>query len=510
MFNMSTLTKYIIILTLTVSVSQFTVSRAFAQEDQEERIKKMGFVSISDKDEQKTEPVQKRIPQPKVINIPPKSTNPYVKADSSKPSAKKKVSKQEQPVTSSSFVELENPIVVYADNQKVIETPEEVTLEVALSDNEIKQTASSVLGKETDKKKDYSFQAEPIEHTEEAYNFYNYDPNEMNFKSVDLNNTGIKTVSANDLERQEDPSNSIDLNYKSKNEYQGVPLMDANVSVTSGYRVDNLDWNIAGDLSGANPNILSELTWDDLQMVELKGKVNVVLANYLVLDGKAGWGEIIDGKNQDSDYFGDNRTNEFSRSNNSADEGHVWDYSLGGGLRYPVKDLGPLFIEDNMWVSVLGGYSKHKQHLVMTDLNQTVPDLGPFPGLDSRYSAQWEGPWVGVEVTGTIRRWRGWGRFEYHFPEYQGDATWNLREEFVQPGSFIHFGDDGRGIVFEGGGNYQLTDMWSFALTFTLQDWEMNPGIDRTYFTDGTVIDTRLNEVNWDSLSLTLGLTARF
>jgi len=509
MFNMSTLTKYIIILTITVPASQFTVSGASAQEDQEERIKKMGFVSISEKDEEKTEPVQKRIPQPKVINIPPKLNNPYVKAGS-KSSAKKKISKQDQLVTSSSFVELESPIVVYADNQKVIDTPEKETFEVALSDNEIKQPASPVFGKETDKKKDYAFQAEPIEHKEEAYNFYNYDPNEMNFKSVDLNNTGIKTVSANDLVRQEDPSNSIDLNYKTKNEYQGVPLIDANVSVTSGYRVDDLDWNIAGDLSGANPNILSELTWDDLHMIELKGKVNVVLAKYLVIDGKAGWGEIIDGKNQDSDYDGDNRTEEFSRSNNATDDGHVWDYSVGGGVRVPVENLGYLFIEDNLWIGLLGGYSKHKQHLVITDLNQTIPDLGPFPGLDSRYSAQWEGPWVGVEVSGTIRRWRGWGRFEYHFPEYQGDATWNLREEFVQPGSFIHSSDDGRGIVFEGGGNYQLTDMWSFALTFTLQDWEMNPGIDRVYFTDGTVIDTRLNEVNWDSLSLTFGLTARF
>ena len=35
--------------------------------------------------------------------------------------------------------------------------------------------------------------------------------------------------------------------------------------MTGGYRKDNLDWNIAGDTTGNHPNILSELTWDDVE-----------------------------------------------------------------------------------------------------------------------------------------------------------------------------------------------------------------------------------------------------
>jgi hypothetical protein len=40
--------------------------------------------------------------------------------------------------------------------------------------------------------------------------------------------------------------------------------------VTGGYRVDDLNWNIAGDINGNNPNIISELTWDDLESYQLK------------------------------------------------------------------------------------------------------------------------------------------------------------------------------------------------------------------------------------------------
>jgi len=35
-----------------------------------------------------------------------------------------------------------------------------------------------------------------------------------------------------------------------------------------GYRQDRLDWNIAGDLQGNNPDVLSELKWKDLLIHE--------------------------------------------------------------------------------------------------------------------------------------------------------------------------------------------------------------------------------------------------
>ena len=83
--------------------------------------------------------------------------------------------------------------------------------------------------------------------------------------------------------------------------------------VTGGYRVDDLNWNIAGDINGNNPNIISELTWDDLESYQLKFQGRLVWPNLIALRGSLAYGWLFDGKNQDSDYSGDNRTFEYSR-----------------------------------------------------------------------------------------------------------------------------------------------------------------------------------------------------
>ena len=100
----------------------------------------------------------------------------------------------------------------------------------------------------------------------------------------------------------------------------------------TGYRRDEFRWNKAG--LGGQPNILSELTWEDLDIATVNlGATLYTKENWLV-NFDFLYGEIYDGKNQDSDYFGNNRTQEFSRSNNGADEGSVMDLSIGIGKRY--------------------------------------------------------------------------------------------------------------------------------------------------------------------------------
>ena len=50
------------------------------------------------------------------------------------------------------------------------------------------------------------------------------------------------------------------------------------IELSNGYRVDRLDWNIAGNLAGTNPNVLSELTWRDIEIYQfnigLKALIN--------------------------------------------------------------------------------------------------------------------------------------------------------------------------------------------------------------------------------------------
>ncbi len=55
--------------------------------------------------------------------------------------------------------------------------------------------------------------------------------------------------------------------------------IEVGLELTNSYRIDNLNWNIAGDLYGNNPNILSELTWTDLKIYQLKAGAEVFINN---------------------------------------------------------------------------------------------------------------------------------------------------------------------------------------------------------------------------------------
>jgi len=279
-----------------------------------------------------------------------------------------------------------------------------------------------------------------------------------------------------------------------------------NLEFGAGYRVDNLNWSIAGNINGTNPNVLSELTWSDLEIFQLKAGIRSTISKAFYVRGSLGYGWIFDG---------DNRTLEYSRSNNSADDGNVVDATLGIG--YQLKA-----ISDRLRLVPLVGYSYSDQFLRMTDGFQTVsepslvapedrpPEIGPFAGLDSSYESEWWGPWVGIDVLfDASEKMTLFGGFEYHWADYHGEANWNLISKFAHPKSFEHDAD-GTGIIVALGGEYHLTQPWYISLNINYQDWSTDPGLDRLFYADGTTADTRLNEVNWDSFAILLGLTYRF
>jgi hypothetical protein len=296
---------------------------------------------------------------------------------------------------------------------------------------------------------------------------------------------------------------------------------DWRLSIDIGYRADDFDWNIAGDISGNNPNILSELTWNDLEILQLElGLAKIFPYRFVgfVLKGEIAYGFIFDGENQDSDYFGDNRTGEFSRSNNSTEDGNTSDVSIGVGFNPPVLSV-PI---SSVWNFSLGttfpifGFSFHSQNLTITEGFQTIPPLGPFPGLNSSYDAEWYGPWVGFELNAKIYKrdvtspaHEFFFGIEYHWADYYAEANWNLRTDLAHPKSFEHEAD-GSGRVLSAGYNYFFNPQWSLNFIYKKQKWETDPGIDRVFFADGTEAATRLNEVNWKSSAIMVGVTRSF
>ena len=286
--------------------------------------------------------------------------------------------------------------------------------------------------------------------------------------------------------------------------------LETDFTLSIGYRADDLDWNIAGDINGNNPNVLSELTWDDVVSYQLKLQGSVVWPNIIALKGYANYGWVFEGDNQDSDYLGDNRTFEFSRSINRTDDNDVWDASLAVG--YPFR-FGQTIIGT---ITPLLGYSYHEQNLNITDGNQTIPDLGSFPGLDSTYDAEWHGPWIGFdlrfktrEITIFAHRFDTYFTYEYHWADYDAEANWNLRDDFAHPKSFEHDAD-GSGWRIGAGFNVWLHRYWSLNFNYDYQDWSTDGGTDKVFFPDGSTAKTKLNEVNWTSYALSLGVSLRF
>jgi hypothetical protein len=284
--------------------------------------------------------------------------------------------------------------------------------------------------------------------------------------------------------------------------------VEGGIGTGLGLRHDRLRWNIASDPSGsATPNILSELTWSGLDIVEVRVEGEITTRTGLHVRGALGYGVLVDGRNQDSDYNGDDRTLEFSRSNNDTDNGDTREalFAIGYRYRWPTGRAGL-----SQLLTPLLGYAHHEQNLRITNGNQTIPATGPFAGLDSTYQSRWRGPWAGleyaVEEPGDLLSFL---RAEYHVADYYGMANWNLRTDLQHSKSFEHVAD-GEGRVLSFGILSQRKGDWNYRVSFDYRRWRIEPGTHRAFFASGAIVETRLNDVQWRSYGVHAGLRRSF
>lgn len=289
----------------------------------------------------------------------------------------------------------------------------------------------------------------------------------------------------------------------------------ATFDLSAGHRNDKMNWNIAGNLQGSDPNVRSELTWSDLKIYQLKLTNRTVIKERVYVRGHLDYGTVVSGSNRDSDYNGDNRTQEFSRSLNGVDGNHVWDGSVGVGPRFS-------FFASSIVVCPLLGYAISEQDLNIVDGYQaftaapaTTP-TGPIAGLDSRFQTRWEGPWLGVDLLFSIPCTDGPFTAlkvifigEYHWVDYTAEANWNLRTDFNHPVSFSQDAE-GSGLVARAAILFEIKDRWGINVGMNVTDMTTDAGLDRTYFTDGTTGDTRLNTVRWQSFTFEAGVSFQF
>ncbi len=276
-----------------------------------------------------------------------------------------------------------------------------------------------------------------------------------------------------------------------------------------GYRNDTNQWTISGGEEG--PNIISDLEWTDLEIVELQIEGELQYPNWAIRSALS-FGTMIDGANRDSDYIYDDRQGEFSRS--TADtEGSTFDFNIEAAYIIPLSDQGATLLpligfqyaaqyhEDSNGVqeidrpdleAILDGES--------TGLGPNDGDLGAFDGLNSTYDATWYGPHIGVELRlpfGKQSEFRTAARL--HYFEYYAELYWNLRDLDFENEA------DGMGWSFDLQYLYNFSDQWRLLLEFNQTSFESNSGTQ----TDPEG-DIDLNEAIWESYSLQAGIRYLF
>ena len=279
-------------------------------------------------------------------------------------------------------------------------------------------------------------------------------------------------------------------------------------------RRDELQWSIAGNSAGTNPDIRSELTWSDVHSYQITVGGRALINRMVFLRGELDYGWPQSGRVRDSDYNSDDRQDEYSRSISQTGGDQMWDLSLGVG--YPF-----LLANNRMLLAPLLGYSYHVQNLRINSGKQVVtfpsgPPLGSLEGLDSTYRTQWKGPWLGCDLRYRIERLPTGDQpmelglsLEIHLAEYDAEGNWNLRSDLDHPTSFEHDAD-GIGYSFTSEWLIELSFQWDLAMRFQYQHWLTDSGTDRIHYASGATGTQQLNEVEWTTRSFMLGVTYHF
>jgi hypothetical protein len=280
-----------------------------------------------------------------------------------------------------------------------------------------------------------------------------------------------------------------------------------------GQRSGELRWNIASDPTGlVSPNIISELTYSDLSISEIQGEAQIwinsgFLRNTLI-EGGIKVGTNKGGFVTDSDYKGNNRTDEYSRSKSDPEDSTTLDGKLLLGYRmqvdrytYITPMIGSIYSRQSL---------KMKSGIQILDTRSIKHNLGPFSSaLDSTYEAEWMGGLLGINTQFRITKHQLDFRWERLIFGYYAEANWNLRTSFAHPKSFAHWGQ-GTGNNIEIRYQYYVSPTLSLRASYRLEDWQIKKGDVDFYLADDTVSSTQLNEVVWVSSTTSLGLALDF
>lgn len=258
---------------------------------------------------------------------------------------------------------------------------------------------------------------------------------------------------------------------------------EMNYSLQSNISMTDLSWAIAGNTSGQNPNILSELLWKNNTYIGGQIKIESKLNKKLTGEIAYGYSEIISGNVTDLDYSEDNRKGIVGNKTYKSNIGETQIYRIRIGYSF-YKCQNELNI-----------------FTVVQFRNSRFSLIDKLKDLYSRYDNRLLGAGVGASLTIPFADHIELNaKSQISFNQYDAKANWNLRSDFAHPKSFVHdatvFDFDSE-LKF----SYQIANHFKLGFFGGFSQYSnIGNGVDKLYYNDGNISFTRLNEVKSKSL----------
>ncbi len=256
-----------------------------------------------------------------------------------------------------------------------------------------------------------------------------------------------------------------------------------NLSITAGaaYQKTDFRWSIAGNTSGQDPNILSELIYNPIHSAGFNMGAAYKPYRKFLLTASFGKRYIYKGRATDIDYNGDNRTHYAPPSLGDT----LFNSNKGDMLQYELSLSYPLFANHLLEISAGAGYQFSKELFYLHDEE--------IPNLNTTYETKWRS--ARIFINGTLKPvpWL------YIAPEvsfqpgtYDAVANWNIQEDFQHPVSFIHQANSS-GWSYRALLGYRLNKYIDIRGTWLHANWRTEKGVDRLFLKNGTNPETQMN-----------------
>lgn len=272
------------------------------------------------------------------------------------------------------------------------------------------------------------------------------------------------------------------------------PLRDKlTIAFYGDYLQEDLRWSIAGNSSGQNPNVLSEVRWKALKQRGAGLDLKIDIWSGFFFSGNYHRANIYSGSATDTDYGQDNRTAPTYQSIVRSDEGHTYSYYAGLGYRFEINSVV---------ISPYAGYSKNRQFLFLS--GDAVQD--GEKQLNSTYQTSWNGPRIGLDAHAAVKNWLSVkAGLSYTQSDYTGAADWNLIDAFAHPVSFKH-NANGYQTNMNLQVNFQLIPKLSAFIRGNYTHSETGTGTDQLFLIDGRTLQSQFNGAVSNNKGIGIGI----